>query len=164
MYTGIFLGDPTLFDQMLWLLTRYIWLHLHRARERLLWGAFALSLAGEAMQASAAYFVGQRTARVYVLYVFAEPFPAPPDLRASDVLLKHFFLNDYLVQRKKKRKEKHYWQKNRQNKTSTGCKHICEKKIERGQQDRVEHEHWYQRTQRLKSSIAGVILGKLFYF
>lgn len=161
MYTGIFPGDPTLFDQMLWLPTRYIWLHLYGARERLLWGALALSLAGEAIQALAAYFVDQRTACVYVLYVFAEPFPAPPGLRASDVLLEHFL--SMIIWLKEKRKEKHYWQKNRQNFHRMQAYHLW-KKIERGQQDRVEHEHWYQRTQHLKYSVASVVSVKLFCF
>lgn len=80
-------------------------LDLHGAKKSLLWGAFALSLAGEATQASAAYFVDERTACVYVLYVFVEPFPTPPGLRALDVLLEHCY--SMIIWFKEKRKEKH---------------------------------------------------------
>lgn len=62
-------------------------------------------LAGEAIQASAAYFVDERTACVYVLYVFVEPFPTPPGLRALDVLLEHYY--SMIIWFKEKRKEKH---------------------------------------------------------
>lgn len=55
-------------------------LDLHGAKKNLVVGAFAVSLDGEATQASAAYVIDQGTVCVYVLYVFAEPFPTPPGL------------------------------------------------------------------------------------
>lgn len=61
------------------------------AKKNLVVGAFAVSLDGEVTQVSAAYFIDQRTVCVYVLYVFAEPFPTPPGLWALDVPIEHYY-------------------------------------------------------------------------
>ena len=99
MYTGIFPADPTLFTQMLW-----SWaLVCRELRRALLWGTFALGLAGEATYTDSCLF--HRSKNILCLHTILYCWASPSSILLKSPRCSLRTLNWIIICFKEKRKE-----------------------------------------------------------
>lgn len=100
MYTGIFPGDPILFDQML-CLWELICTKLRRACCE---GHLPSVWLGRPYRHQLLNSqIKEQLVFMCYIYIFAEPFPTPPSWRAPDVLLEHYYSRLFGLREKEKK-------------------------------------------------------------